>query len=163
MHGLKAETLTTIGLLSCHGQPDRQMRALLSRLQTEAPSQSNNAHEAFFNRVIPEVSPALQMTRNRIDSRNAPRARRLALDCYLRDGELPHHEWPDTSRYNDQMLLQLHDQFASLKAAIARGMFLRMRDLQPATFSLCRFYGCALPVSRSKEQELHTRHASTDC
>jgi hypothetical protein len=61
--------------------------------------------------------------------------------CYIKEKEFPLREWSDISRYEDQVLPQLHDQFARLKSAIASGKFLRVRGLQPAAFSPCKFCG----------------------
>jgi hypothetical protein len=58
---------------------------------------------------------------------------------YIReDGVVP--VWADTSRYNDLVLPQLHEQFSALKAA---NRFLRVRGVQPSAFSPCRTCGVA--------------------
>jgi len=48
--------------------------------------------------------------------------------------------WGDTSRYEDLVLPQLHEQFSALKAA---RRFPRMRGIQPSAFSPCKSCGVA--------------------
>jgi hypothetical protein len=72
--------------------------------------------------------------------------------CYIKEKELPRHEWSDISRYEDIVLPQLHAQFAQLKATIAHGQFLRVRGLQPSAFSPCKFCGVRYACYSSKGQ-----------
>ncbi|GCE31991.1 hypothetical protein KDA_74750 [Dictyobacter alpinus] len=69
--------------------------------------------------------------------------------CYIKEKEPPRYEWSDISHYDDLVLPQLHDHFAQLKAAIVKGQFLRVRGIQPAAFSPCKFcgvrYACLTP------------------
>jgi len=68
--------------------------------------------------------------------------------------------WADTSRYDDQVLPLLHEQFARLKAAIAAGTFPRVRGIQPASLSPCRFCGvahaCPKPEGRIEASQAGT-------
>lgn len=70
--------------------------------------------------------------------------------CYISEGSLPQHEWSDTSLYDAFVLPHLHEQFALLKAAIQDQQFRRVRGIQPAAMSPCRFCGvrhaCLQPV-----------------
>lgn len=61
--------------------------------------------------------------------------------CYITEKAPPRYEWADISRYEGEVLPQLHAQFAQLKAAITGGPLLRKRGLQPAAFSPCKFCG----------------------